>query len=99
MHHMHLHEHIHTSQRSLRECRKVPGLSFHEYLKSYRVAAAGWKCTTPPQDTLEFSILCRWIALINETLWAPKMLFGTASGDCVRIMKVGQDMVAKPKYP
>jgi len=76
---------MHVSQRSPRECGKV--YSFHEYLKSCRVAA-GWKCTMPPQGTLEFSILCRWIALINETIWPPKMLFSTASGDYVCTMKV-----------
>lgn len=50
----------------------------------------------PPQGTLEFSILCRWIALINETIWLPKMLFSTASGDCVCTMKVYKTWLQNP---
>ena len=40
----------------------------------------GRECATTVQDRLEFSILCRGIALINETIWLPEMLFGAACG-------------------
>lgn len=40
----------------------------------------GRECATTAQGTLEFSILCRGIALINETIWLPETLFGAACG-------------------
>lgn len=58
--------------------RGISGCSFCEYLKSRRVVERG--CAAPHGCTMEFSILCREIALINETTWPSETLFVTACG-------------------
>lgn len=58
--------------------RGISGCSFCKYLKSRRVVDRG--CATPHGCTMEFSILCREIALINETTWPSETLFVTACG-------------------
>lgn len=57
---------------------RISGCSFCKYLKSRRVVDRG--CATPHGCTMEFSILCREIALINETTWPSETLFVTACG-------------------
>lgn len=63
--------------------RGISGCSFCKYLKSRRVAGRERSAPRRAGCTMEFSILCREIALINETAWPLETLFVTACGRCV----------------
>lgn len=59
-----------ASQRSLRECETGSAGLLLSRIFEIVPCRAGRECTKPVPGTLEFSILCREIALINETIWS-----------------------------
>lgn len=80
--------------------KRVPVYSFREYLKSCRVAPRGSGMhTTTARGTMEFSILCREIALINETIWSLRRRCLVPHTVTVRIVKVCGTTPAAKRIP